>query len=680
MRRLRQILYFEWRCNEMIQFTREEQAVLREKIKSRPDILEQLKKSCEPLFTYGLHIPHGTESTWIMDFECPEDSAKLIHNYGDPDHYECPICHRIYTGKPYSGAWWRYTIGVVEAGGYNAGLIYMLTGDEKYGQLCKDVLMGFAEAYPTYEEHGNIPYNNPGLMSSQTLCEALCIKPLAMCYDFVEDMLTEAEKKQVFEDMFAPSVACMRKYRKDILHNHEVVVDMAMGVIGILTGDEELLDFAVFQKYGLKDQLDRGVMADGFWFEATPHYHYFTLGNIIEFERVARGTKYSQINHPNFRRMLHMPPKIFQNDLIEPCLGDGYDRGHHISVLAPHYEYAYAMLKDHFSAVLLNKIYSMTERNNLMAFLYGAEIEETEDFVLEDYHDDCASGLTIMRGEKGEYLLFKHGSFGGEHDHYDKLAMQLTIGHADVIRDLGTVGYGAPPHYGYFKNTFTHNTVCIEGENQPPCNGRTIRFEKKDGITFVEAEADWTGNPPDLDSYYFRQWSDEAYKGVNMRRVFLNTPEYFVEAFLVRGTDGRTTDWLLHPQGPAALHPAEYREISLGSTEPISYMKNIRAFEREGIVKTQWQTDAGLLTVHSACSVPSTIIYADGPEIPMTKSLTYLIHRVNTKEEAVYVNLFSVEQGESQIENVQMDVCGHAVHVKFTMNGIEREHSFTIGE
>ncbi len=665
----------------MIQFTREEQAVLREKILTRPDILDQLREGCEPLFKYGLHIPHGQDSTWIMDFECPEDSAKLIYNYGDPDHYECPICHRVYTGRPYSGSWWRYTIDVVEGGGYKAGLIYMLTGDKQYGQLCKDVLMGFAEAYPTYEEHGEIPYNNPGLMSSQTLCEALCIKPLALCYDLVEDMLTEEEKKQIFEDIFAPSMACLRKYRKDILHNHEVVVDMAMGVIGILTGDEELLDFAVFGKYGLKDQLDRGVMADGFWFEATPHYHYFTLSNLIEFERVARGTKYSQINHPNFRRMFHMPPKIFQNDLVEPCLGDGRARGHHITILAPHYEYGYAMLKDHFCAVILNKIYSMTERNSLIAFLYGAEeIEQTEDFTLGDYHDDCASGLTIMRGEEGKYLLFKHGAFGGEHDHYDKLAMQLNVGNLDVIRDFGTVGYGAPPHYGYFKNTFTHNTVCMKGENQPPCNGRTVRYERDGGTTFIEAEADWTGDGPDLDTFVIKQWNDEAYRGVNMRRAFLNTPDYFIEAFLVRGSDGRTTDWILHPQGEAALHPAEYREISLGDTEPIRYMKNVRAFDREGIVRTQWKSEAGLLTVHSFCSVPSVIIYADGPEIPMTSDLTYLIHRVNTKEEALFVNLFCVEPEESRISDVHMDVCGHQVSVRFTLNGEKKTHSFTIGE
>ena len=90
----------------MIQFTREEQAVLQEKIKSRPDILDSLKKSCEPFFEYGLHIPRGTQATWIMDYECPNDSAKLIYRYGEPDRYECPICHQVFSGMPYSGAWW----------------------------------------------------------------------------------------------------------------------------------------------------------------------------------------------------------------------------------------------------------------------------------------------------------------------------------------------------------------------------------------------------------------------------------------------------------------------------------------------------------------------------------------------------------------------------------------------
>ena len=40
---------------------------------------------------------------------------------------------------------------------------------------------------------------------------------------------------------------------------------------------------------------------------------------------------------------------------------------------------------------------------------------------MEDYHDETGSGLTVLHRKNDQYLLVKHGPFGGEHDHYDKL-------------------------------------------------------------------------------------------------------------------------------------------------------------------------------------------------------------------------------------------------------------------
>ena len=39
-----------------------------------------------------------------------------------------------------------------------------------------------------------------------------------------------------------------------------------------------------------------------------------------------------------------------------------------------------------------------------------------------------------------------------------------------ITPDLGTTGYGALMHYDYYKNTGSHNTVNIEGNNQAPAN------------------------------------------------------------------------------------------------------------------------------------------------------------------------------------------------------------------
>lgn len=116
--------------------------------------------------------------------------------------------------------------------------------------------------------------------------------------------------------------------------------------------------------------------------------------------------------------------------------------------------------------------------------MYGVdEIEDVEPLTLSNYHDNEASGLTVVHGAGEQYLLFKHGKFGGEHDHYDKLGIHYSVGECDVIADFGTVGYNAPHHYPYFKNTFTHNTVCINGVNQPPADGKTIEYRSGDGET-----------------------------------------------------------------------------------------------------------------------------------------------------------------------------------------------------
>ena len=166
-----------------------------------------------------------------------------------------------------------------------------------------------------------------------------------------------------------------------------------------------------------------------------------------------------------------------------PCLGDGYNEGM-FEELVNHYEYPYRVFGKPYMAQILNKVYQTVPRDGIQAFLFGADtIENTPELTLVNYHDNEASGFTVLRGSEGKYLLFKHGKFGGEHDHYDKLGIHFLANGVEVADDLGTVGYGAPHHYPYFKNTFTHNTVCINGLNQPPADGRTIRYEQRaDGI------------------------------------------------------------------------------------------------------------------------------------------------------------------------------------------------------
>lgn len=666
----------------MTLFSEQDIARFRARLKEDDSILEGLRKGCEPVVRFGVKVPRTGVATWDHYFACPEDSTRLVYDYALDRDFRCPKCGQVYNGEPYLGAWWRCTNGVSCGTAWQGALLWALNGEESYRALSEAILAAFADNYPNYEEHGGIPYNKPGRMNAQALCEASCFQRLAMAYDLVKDTIAPAERRRIEENLFVPGARLLMKNRTNQLHNHEVIVDAGVGMIGLAIGREDFIDFAVNSPYGLRYQLEHGLLDDDLWFEATFHYHFFALLSFMAYEKMALGTKWSLLGMPQYRRMYRMPLRALQPDYGLPRLGDG-GAGSFFQAMAGHYEFAYRAYGDPAFAAILNAVYARYPRAGLEPFLFGKDgIEPASMPPLEDYHNDRGSGLTIMRGrDRRQYLLFRHGRFGGEHDHYDKLGLHYMVDEHEVMPDLGTVLYGAPQHYGYFKNTFTHNTVCIDAQNQPPCDGYTARYEKRDGETLVEGRADWRGAPPQLDSFTIRQWDEAAYAGVRMERTILHRDEYFLEAFRVRGAAGRQVDWIIHPVGQCAEQEAEKRLVDLGRTEPVRYMKNARGFNAEGLVASAWEGPAGRFTVWSACSSPSLGIYAEGLDNPPTSDLTYFIRRcAPAEDDVVFAAVFCLAREGTPVDRPEIMIDGGRVTVRLACGREAREHVFSVGE
>lgn len=668
----------------MLQFTQNDVQRIRARAVAWPDALAALKRQCAFFFTDGVKVPVGTKATWVMFFECPKDSHKLIYDYAKESEYVCPVCGTVYTGEPYEGAWWRYTVEKTVDNAYLCAVVWMITGEQKYLDVAVEALTRFADNYAGYELHGGIPYNNPGRINSQTLCEAMTLRMLCMNYDIVRDALGEAQRSHIEQDLLLQSAQVLVEQRMNQIHNHEVVIDSALGIAGMVLGRSDLLDFGVESKYGLRYQMRHGVLEDGLWFEGTVHYHYFALFACMLFEKFAHDTAYSLQDMGVYEKMFEMPLKIMQPDFHMPCLGDGYNEGM-FEELADHYEYPYRVFRKPYMAQLLNKVYATVPRDGIQAFLYGADtIEPTPALTLADYHDPDASGFTVLRGSEEKYLLFKHGKFGGEHDHYDKLGIHFLANGAEVADDLGTVGYGAPHHYPYFKNTFTHNTVCINGLNQPPADGKTIQHDLRQDGTLVEGHADWCGEGPQLESLTIEQWDMPSYAGVTLRRAILFNDDYFVEAFLVRGAQGRVVDWLNHAQGTQSLPAADYRpaHVQVGQSKPQSFIEGAKGFAPQGVVETRWTQPAGTLRLFSACNTQSELIYALGPNKPGCAPLGYAIHRTRPEAgDVLYMNLFAFGKAGERITSVALrETAPGEVLAEVTLGAETRTHRFTIGK
>jgi hypothetical protein len=76
----------------------------------------------------------------------------------------------------------------------------------------------------------------PGKANAQTLCGAFRLQLLACAYDLFQAELTSAEKRQIETGRFIPGAEFLRDHRISQLHNHEVMINGALGIRGVLLG------------------------------------------------------------------------------------------------------------------------------------------------------------------------------------------------------------------------------------------------------------------------------------------------------------------------------------------------------------------------------------------------------------------------------------------------------------
>lgn len=618
----------------MKQFTWEQVRRLRKRAKEDAAILDLLDEGIRPVRAH-YRIPDTGVATWGGFFACPKHSVVLEFDISDPKRYRCPADGEVFTGEPYEGAWWRLLNSANCVACQHAALRHMLTGAAEDLALARNILVDYASRYPGYEVHGGIPYNHPGKANAQTLCDAQWLKGLATAYDIIRDALHEEDRALVERDLFRCGADFLMTQRTDQLHNHECVVSAAIGVIGILLEDEGYLRFALDTPYGLKYQLAHGTLEDGFWFEGTPSYHFYAMQQFIEYERFARENgAYSFFGDPKFLKALKFPMRLIQPDGMLPMLGDAGNNYRGFAGAEYLYEYAYAQTGDPDFARLLRLAYENGPRLNLHAFFDGVDaLPEVDPLPAADYHAGAggASGLTTLHGPDDRFLLVKHSPFGGEHDHYDRLALHFLAFGRYILPDVGTTQYGAPLHYAYFKNTASHNTVCLDGQNQPPANCAVRAYAREPGMVMLDAETCWDGRFAPLDSAVIRQWSDEAYEGARFRRHITWYEDCFVDCFDVESPKAHDMDWTIHVRGTRLpdAHMKPYAPV-WAQDGPGQYLHDVRVWAGESdMAHAVWDCGEGVRLSIYARRGAKAMYDALGPDNPSVSDLSYWIERAH---------------------------------------------------
>jgi hypothetical protein len=628
---------------------------IRENLIHYPGVVSQLIASSEEVYKIPLIITKEGIGNWGHYYYCPDCSIHLTYSRQKPKQHECPHCKKVFTGEPYDSSWWGLTHVFNIDGAYKMSQLFFLTQDKEYANKAIEILTTYAKYYKGYEVHGDIPYNGPGKIGAQTLDEANFLRTMALSVDLLSEILDEKTKAFLKEEMFLPGVEFLMAHRTNQIHNHEVIINSAIAIIGILFDEKNFINAAIYEKYGLIYQLEHGMQPNYLWFEGAFGYHYYALLSFMLFEKFAIHTPYSNIHHPNYQAMLELVCDYYDPHGEIPMLNDTSQKHYHY--FASLYEFAYQHLQSEKLAYILNEFYRTASRDNLDALLYGVSAIPAVDLQFSSYHVPVgSSGHTILRGSNDKYLLIKHDNYGGEHDHYDRLAISYLAYGQPVSEDIGTTGYGAVLHYDYYKNTGTHNTVCIGEENQSPAASRLTRYEQIGEWTYVEADVDWTKPYTMPDSFTIVQWDEKMYQYAKMKRFIAWHNDFFVEAMVVKGAPKNTSiDWCMHFSGEINCLEQTENVEKLTDKKPLSHLHDIKKLKEPMSNLSQTFTlsyqDQEVTTKIFGMKKEQDVFIANGPNNPSTSDINYLIER-QMGQEAVFAHVVTTHKVEEIIEKV----------------------------
>jgi len=567
---------------------------------------------------------------YYHDYFCPDHGVQLHFDPASPDHHRCPIDNAIWQGERFDAAWRWFVNNRLAESALRLALLWRLEGNPAHLAPVIQTLTDYAAQYANYQK---VPRTvaNPGVATYTTLDESVWVLPLAWAFDLVRDQLSVHERDQITQHLFAPVATHLVEHHFGGIHNFACWHNAAIGTIGVLLDRADLVAFAMESDFGCYNQLQRGVLADGLWFEGSFSYHFYTLYALLTLAKALRHhPDYDLRQRPEMRAMLLAPIQSAYPDWSLPAPNDCWyftsllsDCCHGVPSGPAFYEIGYGWYDEPRFGEVLQRAYQQGPRDSLDALLFGrTELPVTPLSPLPSVHLP-ASGYAILRDipatppaseTEQRYLLLKYGPHGGGHGHPDKLNLIVHAYGERLSPDLGTPGYGLDLFESWYRQTVCHNTVTMDGYSQPEAMGQINHFRDAGDFQVADASVRWADAGP--------------YHGVTMRRIILARPDYFLDLFLVDAPQPRRIDWIYHNAGQLQTTLALTAHPALGDEgagyRHIAQPQQSRA---AGPCQFRWQTEAVGLSLWCADAIGTTIITGAVPGNPPTEQFTTLLRR-----------------------------------------------------
>jgi hypothetical protein len=572
-----------------------------------------------------------------------------------------------------------------------AGALFQVLGDEKYARYIRDMLFQYEAMYEDLPLHPKERSYARGKLFWQCLNDANWLVYMAQAYDAIYDWLSDAERSKLEENLFRPfadhlSINNHRFFNR--VHNHSTWGNAAVGMIGLVMGDDELVERALYglpfddvdlsakdndggyiyskeKKAGFLANLQEPFSPDGYYTEG-PYYQRYAMYPFLVFAQGLHNAKPELKIFENEGKVLLEGVDAMLNltdangnffPLNDAQKGMSYRSGAVVTAVNIAY---YTGGRDPRLLGIAEQQGRVLLDDAGFAVALGVRNGESKPFEkrsvnLSDGSGGSEGGVAVLRvGDEDLALVFKYTAQGLSHGHYDKLSIALYERGDEVLQDYGlarfvNIGQKGGGNYleenkSWAKQTIAHNTIT-QNERSHFGGEYDIGSQHHSELRFFDASRN------DIQVISARETN--AYPGSEMRRTTaLIDKEGFDKPFVLDifqvGSDaanqydlpfhylGQIIEVNFGYESPASLQP-------LGSANGYQHLYvEGRGRAESDLIRFSWLANRKFYTLTSVAKDSDELLFtrlgANDPDFNLRRDPAFLIRR-RGEGDVVFVNV-----------------------------------------
>lgn len=554
-----------------------------------------------------------------------------------------------------------------------AGALYRITGDRAYADFARDILLAYADLYPTLGLHPVERSSVRGKLFWQALNDSVWLVYGSQGYDAIRDTLSAEDRQRIDDDVFrrmANFLSSDNAEYFDRIHNHATWATAGVGQTGYVLRDPELVRRALDGTgrsqgdAGFLRQVDLLFSPDGYYAEG-PYYQRYALAPFIIF---ARAIQQNEPDRGIFRRrdgvLLKAVDSLLQatyDGLIVPINDAMPDKGIRSEEIVTGVAIAYSQTQDPGLLTIAREQGRTLLSPDGLAIARGVAEGQAQPFdfrpmQLRDGPNGDLGNLVFFRanGPNGQALVMKNTQQGQGHGHFDRLNWLFYDNGNSVVTDYGAArflnieakegGRYLPENDSWAMQTVAHNTLVVNGQSH---FGADWRVGEEHGTTPLLFE---------LDEAHGVQIASgrtaDAYPGVVLTRTLamvshpdLNFP-IAIDLMRADGNSPALYDLPLHFNGHIITQGFEARRALaerpvLGDRAGYEHLwVDAQSEAAEGSRSLTWLLDGRFYTYRFAASAPTRALLvesgANDPDFNLRREQA-LIRRMDGQADASFV-------------------------------------------